>query len=93
MASIRARLTTGYAVALVGTLAVFAGALYAARRANVYREIERYLGLQAEQALRIVREARDSGEPLTVVRDSLIGPTVAPRLRTMLEGVPEYVIV
>ena len=93
MASIRARLTTAYAIALVSSLAVFGGALYVARRANVFRDLQAQVERQAEQALGVIREARERGEPLTVVRDSLIGPTVTQRLRTLLEGVPDYVLV
>ena len=93
MASIRARLTTAYATALVASMAVFGGALYVARRANVFRDLEVQVAQQAQTALGIIREARDRGEPLTVVRDTLIGPTVTQRLRTLLEGVPDYVLV
>ena len=93
MASIRARLTTAYATALVASMAVFGAALWVARRANVFRDLEVQVAQQAETALGIIREARDRGEPLTVVRDTLIGPTVTQRLRTLLEGVPDYVLV
>ena len=93
MASIRSRLTTAYAAALAGTIAVFAGALYVARRASVYQDLETRVEAEADQAVRIIGEARESGEPLTVVRDSLIGPTVTQRLRIALEGVADYVVV
>ena len=93
MASIRARLTTAYAIALVSSLAVFGAALWVARRANVFRDLEAQVAQQAEEALAIIRDARERREPLTVVRDTLIGPTVTQRLRTLLEGVPDYVLV
>src|SRR5690242_17525691 len=93
MASIRARLTTAYAAALIGTMVAFALALWVARRATVYRELERYVTAQADLALRIVRQAEESGEPVTVLVDPEIGQVVTPRLKTLLEGVPDYLIV
>ena len=93
MSSIRAKLTTAYAGALVGTIALFAVALYTARRASVYRELERHVLAQIEQSRAIIRDTELSGEPLTLARDTLIGPSVSPRLRTLLEGVPDYVLV
>jgi signal transduction histidine kinase len=93
MASIRARLTIGYAAALIGTMAVFASALWIARRASVLRDLEERVVAQADQALFIIAQVKEAGEPITEVKDTLIGPVAAPRLRTMLEGVRGYLLV
>jgi two-component system OmpR family sensor kinase len=93
MASIRARLTTGYAAVLLATFAALGLALYAVRRGADERALQRQVAGDADFALRIVRQAAATGEPVTVTADPLIGPVVAPRLRSLLEGVPDYVVV
>jgi len=93
MASIRLRLTTAYAAALVGTLAAFATALSAVRGANVDREVQRYVFAQADIAVRIVRQAALGGDSVTVTRDALVGTTLRPRLAATLDALPDYVLV
>jgi two-component system, OmpR family, sensor kinase len=61
MASARARLTTAYAAALLGTMVLFAGALWIARQAWVPSALERP-GRQAEEAMAILREAASRGQ-------------------------------
>ena len=61
MASARSRLTTAYAVALIGTMILFAGALYLARRASSPRALDRP-GEVADQALALLRDAALRGE-------------------------------
>jgi signal transduction histidine kinase len=61
MASARSRLTAAYAGALLGTVVLFAGALWIARRAWVPAALERP-GRQAEAALDILRDAARRGE-------------------------------
>ena len=60
MASARSRLTSAYAVALIGTMILFAGALYVARRTSSPRALERP-GQVAEQALAIMANAAEKG--------------------------------
>ncbi len=93
MASIRARLTAGYAGTLLATFAVLTVALYAVRRNEAEHALEAQVAADADLALRIVRQAAATGEPVTVAAEPPIGAVVAPRLRTLLEGVPDYVVV
>lgn len=91
MASVRTRMTAAYAAALIGTMVVFAVVLREARRAAVYAELERSAVSSANQVADIIKRARDAGEPLTVLRDTL--PVISPALQARLAGVPEYVVV
>jgi two-component system OmpR family sensor kinase len=93
MASIRTRLTVAYTGALLGTVAVFATALWVARRGSAYRELDRKVAADANQALGIILLAQESREPLTVVRDTINAPVLAPAVRSRLEGIPDYVLV
>ncbi|MGQ0713358.1 MAG: ATP-binding protein [Gemmatimonadaceae bacterium] len=93
MSTLRSRLTVIYAAALIGTLLVFAIALWAARRASSLQELQRYVFTEANLALSLVRSAELAGQPVTEVRDSVVGPAITPQLRTMLEGIPDYVLV
>jgi two-component system, OmpR family, sensor kinase len=91
--SIRAQLTATYATALVVTIAAFGGVLLAARQSVQEREVAERVEAEADLALRIVRQAAATGDPVTAVSDPRIGPVVTPKLRTLLEGVPDYVLV
>ncbi len=93
MSSIRTRITTSFAAALVGTMVAFAIALWLARRASSYDDLQRYVQSEANLALTIIRQAELAGQPATVTRDSLVGPTITPNLRTLLEGIPDYLLV
>ena len=92
MATIRAKLTVAYAGALLSSLAVLSVALYAARRSSARREAKREVAVQADQALRVLRFAVTAGEPVTVVRDSLVGAQITARVASILDGLPDYVI-
>ena len=93
MASIRLRLTTAYAAALIGTIATFAAALWVGRRTVSYEEREQYVSDQSVLATRIIQQAVEAGDSITVTRDSLVGPVLSPRLRTLLDAIPTYVLV
>src|SRR5688572_21786161 len=71
MASARSRLTAAYAGALLGTMIIFAGALWIARQAWVPSALERP-GRQADQALEILRDAASGGA--LFVRPAAPGP-------------------
>jgi signal transduction histidine kinase len=94
MGSIRTRLTVAYAVALVGTLAVFAVALLVARRNAAWRQVEAEAVAEAARAVRAINVARTTGtEPVVAQSDPLAGRSVSPRLRAFLELLPGYVVV
>ncbi|MGH7664769.1 MAG: sensor histidine kinase [Gemmatimonadaceae bacterium] len=93
MASIRYRLTVAYAAALIGTMAAFALALWVARRAALYRDLEEYVVERADEATTIIEQAIAAGEPVTVTNDSLVGPIITQALRDRLEGVPEHLLI
>jgi two-component system, OmpR family, sensor kinase len=93
MSSIRTRLTVAYAGAMVGTVAAFAIALWAARRASSYEELNRHVYAEANLARNIIRQAEEGGQSVTVTRDSVVGPTITRPIRTLLEGIPDYMLV
>ena len=93
MATIRARLATAYAAALAGTLAVFAGSLWVARGAAGYRELQRYVAEEATTAQRLLVQARGPGLDLVEVRNPNDGPQVVPRVRLLLDALPNFVLV
>src|SRR5215207_5214890 len=101
MATIRSKLTVAYAGALIGSVAVFSVAMYAAGRSNARREAQRTVADRADQALRVLRFAASADEPLTFTnwsrlpsgeRDSLAAAQITPRIANILDGVPDYVI-
>ena len=100
MSSARSRLTTAYAGALLGTMILFAGALWIARKAWIPSALERP-GRQAEEVLAILRDAASRGQlftppppvgPDTVsVRDTV--PRLTEEVQARLAQVPDYVFV
>ncbi len=93
MASIRARLTVAYTGALVASVAAFAVALWGARRANVYNQLASQVVNQVEIAEKLAREVAESGEQITAVTDTLVGPVVTPRLQRLLAALPNHLLV
>ena len=93
MATVRARLTTAYAIALGGTVVALAIVLLIARRASAYRDLGEQVQARANEALAVVREAEEQGLPITSGGDTLAGSVVAPQLRRTLESFPDYVLV
>ena len=98
MATLRARLTVGYAFALVGGLVVFAVALYVARSARGIQQLGPVALAQGDRALAYLRAATLEGTPLTTVRRVGAGPNElrvsgTEQLRSLLERVPGYFIV
>lgn len=78
---------------MVGTMVAFAVALWTARRAGSYDELMHHVLAQANLASTIIEQASTNGQPVTVMRDTLVGPTISPALRTLLEGMEGYVLV
>src|SRR5690242_10271037 len=82
-----------YAGALMGTMLIFAVAIWTARRAGGYNDVWRYAFSEADLALNILRQAERAGQPVAVTRDSLVGPVIIPPLKTLLEPMPDYLVV
>jgi two-component system, OmpR family, sensor kinase len=98
MATLRARLTVGYAFALVGSLVLFAGALYVTRSVLWRQQLDPIVLAEGDRALLYLRAASLQGTPLTTLRRGGEGPNdvrVAgtEELRSLLERVPGYFIV
>ena len=94
MASIRSKLTSAYAGALIGTMAAFAVALYAARREDAYRDAEQEVFQRARFVHNVIHQAAQGGEPITQVREGSLGPTttITRRLRELLDTIDGYVL-
>jgi signal transduction histidine kinase len=94
--SIRGALALRFTALLALVLALFVGALYAVRRARGAPDAERRALAAAEQravqAITLILNAPE-GEPLTSTFDTARGPSPTPALRSLLEGVPDYLVV
>ena len=93
MSTIRAQLTTAYATALIGTVGVFAGVIWTTRREGMVDAQRQHALIEANLALRLIRQSELAGQPVTANRDSLVGAQLDAPLRTMLEGMPDYLLV
>ena len=74
MATLRARLTVAYAFALVGSLIVFAVALYVARSARGIQQLGPVALAQGDRTLAYLRAATLEGDTLTTLRRVGEGP-------------------
>jgi two-component system, OmpR family, sensor kinase len=92
MATIRTKLTAAYTGALLGSLVVYSVALFATSRDRARRAAQAELAVQADQALRVLRFAATAKEPVTEIRDPLVGAQITARIAAILEGLPGYVI-
>ena len=93
MATVRARLATAYALALGGTVGVFAATMWTARGAAGDRELQRYVTEEADITTRLLQQAEGPGLKLTEVQDRVIGPQVARRVALLLDALPNIVLV
>jgi signal transduction histidine kinase len=100
MATLRARLTVAYAFALVGSLIIFAVALYFARDARGQQELGTAALEQGDRALAYLRAASREGTKLTVEREAGEGSGkhgtrvyATEDLRSLMERLPGYFIV
>ena len=93
MPSIRVKLTAAYAGALVATTAAFGGALWVGRGVTKYRELQRYVSVEANVALRLIAQAQREGDSVVVVRDSLVGAQLTPRIAAALDAFPDQLVV
>ena len=92
MASIRARITASYTLALLGTMAAFTAVLIAERRVEVTRELSARAIANAELGARMLEQGGVESQ-LTVITDSLVGRELNPNMRRRLDAVPEYIMV
>lgn len=94
MSSIRARLTAAYTAAFIGTLVIFSIALLAVRREILYRELDARVQAEADQVVRAIGLARNTGtDPIVAQKDPLAGPSVSFRMRSFLSLLDGYVLV
>ncbi|MES2525294.1 MAG: ATP-binding protein [Gemmatimonadota bacterium] len=94
MGSIRARLTTFYATALLGTLVLFSIAMLVVRREIMLIELQGKVEQQVDRAIEAINLARSTGtEPIISPRDPLAGPSVSARMGAFLSMLDGYVVV
>ena len=94
MGSIRARLTAAYTAAFIGTLVIFSIALLAVRRELLFRELEASVQAEADQVVRAINLARNTGtDPIVAQKDPLAGPSVSFRMQSFLSLLEGYVLV
>ena len=92
MGSIRGRLTVWYATALIISLAIFAVALYFARRSATYQDLDRRIQSEADLTAGILAESYRSRGVL-VEKDTAGRPVLTPEVAAVLEAVPDYLLV
>lgn len=94
MSSIRVRLTAAYTAAFIGTFIVFSIALLVVRREVLFRELEARVQAEADQVVRAITLARNTGtEPVVARNDPLAGPSVSLRMAAFLSLLEGYVLV
>jgi len=92
--SIRARLTTAYAAAMMGMLLLFSVAVLTVRRMTLMDELYQRVEREADQVVRAVDLARSTGTEAVLAReDPLAGPAVSFRLKAFLSLIDGYVLV
>ncbi|HLA89248.1 MAG TPA: ATP-binding protein [Gemmatimonadaceae bacterium] len=93
MASIRARITATYAVALAGTMFAFSVAVGYERNKVATDALYERASSNALLAARILQQARQAGEQIAIDTAVLVGSQIAPRLRGYLDALPGFVFV
>ncbi len=92
MESIRGRLTIWYATALILSIAVFAIALYFARRSDTYQDLDRRIQSEADLTAGILAESYRARGTL-VEKDTAGRPVLTPEVAAVLEVVPDFLLV
>lgn len=93
MSSIRVRLTVRYAALMLTLMAVFAGAVFFARRAGVQREAAQLARTHGDLAVAILRATQRAGSEQIIVSDSLVGSVLNQEVARLLMEIPGYLIV
>ena len=94
MRSIRTRLTTAYAAAMMATLLLFSIAVLGVRRMTLIDELYEQVDREADQVVRAVNLARSSGMEAVIAEDDpLAVPRVSLRMKAFLSLIEGYVLV
>lgn len=94
MSTIRARLTAAYTAAFISTLVIFSITLLVVRREILFRELEVRVQREADQVVRAIGLARNTGtDPIVAQKDPLAGPSVSFRMQSFLSLLDGYVLV
>jgi len=93
MSSIRTRLTIRFAALMLTLMAVFAGAVFFARRSGVQREAARLAITHGDLAVAILRATQRAGSEQIIVSDSLVGSVLNQEVARLLMEIPGYLIV
>ena len=93
MNTIRFRLTLAFAGVLVATVFAFSLAVWTARRSSAVEEVRASAAAEADMILEVLRQAEESGQPVTRVstRDTL--PVLSAPLSAVISGMTDYVAV
>jgi len=90
--SIRSRLTAAYTAALIATMLIFALALLYARKATVFADLETRVTEQANRTVQLIEIAGTLfTQQLVVTPDLLVGAQLSPRVKSLLELMPDFV--
>jgi two-component system, OmpR family, sensor kinase len=89
--SIRGRLTLWYATALILSIAIFAIALYFARRSATYQDLDRRIQSEADLTAGILAESYRARGTL-VEKDTAGRPVLVSEVAAVLEVVPDFLL-
>lgn len=93
MGSIRSRLTVAYTAALVATMMLFALALLYVRKMTVFHDLKTRVVAESGRTVKMIEIAgKQFTQQLVVTPDSLVGAEVSPRLKPLLELLPDFVL-
>jgi two-component system OmpR family sensor kinase len=93
MSSVRTRITASFGAALVGTIVIVAIAVASQRRATVENEVIERGHVLANLAARILASASSGDEQTNIYDFNATTKSFGPRLTSMLNALPEYVMV
>jgi two-component system OmpR family sensor kinase len=93
MSSVRTRITASFGAALVGTIVIVAIAVASQRRATVESEVIERGHVLASLTARILASASSGDEQTNIYDFNATTKSFGPRLTSMLNALPEYVMV
>ncbi|MBC8086989.1 MAG: HAMP domain-containing histidine kinase, partial [Phycisphaerae bacterium] len=105
MGSIRARLTAGFAAALMGTMILFVLALLIARKNDALTQLDDRVTQELDRTIEIIDKEwlRAPGSPIVTLSDETARPRYTPldsaafaanvKLKFLLELAPEYILI
>ncbi len=92
MLSTRLRLTTTFVVALIALTVVLFLSFLTARNASIYRDIGQSAATKADLAARVLRQGLSLGQSVVVAGDSIVLPSLAPRITNFLDALPGFLL-